>query len=282
MHGWLGVMPAYLSRAGSLSTKIVTTYQDNVAKYGIPSTQAIIVLNNPETGNVEAVIEGSYITAMRTGAVSGVATKYLARKDARSLGLFGGGVQARTQLEAISEVRDIQSVSIYDIDKTRAMSFISHFTADTDIKIKASNTPQEVVGQSDIVVTATTSKTPVFDGHDLKPGTHINAIGAFTPGSREIDDETVSGSKIIVDSMAAALEEADDIIIPLNKGIITREDIHAELGEIVSGSKPGRTDSNERTLFKSVGLGIQDAAVARLVFNKAQRQKIGLEIDLAG
>jgi alanine dehydrogenase len=276
--GWLGVMPAFLSNAKALATKIVTVYPHNTSEHGLPNVLALIVLNDVETGRVEAVMDGSHVTAMRTGAVGGVATKYLARKDAVNLGIFGCGVQARTQLEAVREVREIKSVRVYDSDRSRMGEFVSRFP--TTMNIKTAKTPEEVVRNSDIIVTATTSKTPVFNGADLKSGTHINAIGAFTPDARELDDQTISKAKIVIDSSEAAFEEAGDVIIPMRNGVIRCEDIWAELGEVVAGSKLGRTSSEELTVFKSVGLGIQDAAVARLVFEKARREHVGTEATI--
>jgi ornithine cyclodeaminase/alanine dehydrogenase len=278
-QGWLGVMPAYLQHTGSLTTKIVTVYQNNLARHGIPNVLAAIVLNDVETGRAEAVMEGSQITTMRTGAVTGVATKYLARNDATRVGIFGAGVQAKRQLQAICEVRKIESALAYDTDKKRTNDFIAETSAD-GFNVSAASGPDQIVQESDIIATATTSNTPVFNGRYTRPGTHINAIGAFIPTAREVDDETISTSKIVVDSIEAALSEAGDIIIPLKNGVIQRKNIWAELGEIVTGKKPGRTSNEEKTFFKSVGLGIQDAAVAMLVFKKAQSLGLGTNFDL--
>jgi len=278
-EGWLGLMPAFLSKAKSLTTKIVTVYPRNASQHGLPNVLALIVLNDPETGRVEAIMDGSYITAMRTGAVGGVATKYLARKSATSLGIFGCGVQARTQLEAVREVREIKSVMVYDSDPNRMHEFISKVAYIT--KVEPTKMPEEVVRNSDIIVTATTSKVPVFNGADLRPGCHINAIGAFTPDARELDDHTISKAKIVIDYSPAIMEEAGDIIIPIRNKVIRREHIWAELGSIVVGSQQGRTSDEEITVFKSVGLGIQDAAVARVVFEKAKREVVGTEISIS-
>jgi len=278
--GWVGAMPAYLSRTNVLTTKIVTSYKDNPSKYGLPTVMAIIVLNDPETGKPEAVLEGTLITAMRTGAASGVATKYLARKDARVVGIFGAGIQARTQLEAIREVRNVHSAVVYDIVRDRGERFAGEMRRSLGMDVGIEDNPDRVVDKSDIVVTASTSKTPVFNGNCLKRGTHVNAIGSFTSDARELDDSAVRRSKIVVDSLQASLEEAGDLIIPLRSGVIQRSDIHAELGEIVVGLKPGRESDNEITLFKSVGLGIQDAATANLAFRKAREAKIGKTVQL--
>jgi ornithine cyclodeaminase/alanine dehydrogenase len=280
--GWLGIMPAYLSRMESLSTKIVSVYTQNQTARGIPNVQAVIILNDAQNGRVAAILEGSYITAMRTGAVSGVATKYLARQESEVVGVVGAGVQARKQLEAICAVRKVRRAVVYDVDKKRASNFVTEMSAQLGINISIADTPSELSKASDIIATATTSSSPVLNGRDIKPGTHINAIGAFTPTTRELDDDVVASSKIVVDSLEAALAEAGDIIIPLKNGVIQREQIWAELGELVLGKKPGRESSEERTLFKSVGLGIQDAAVAKLVFSRAQSLGVGAQFDLEG
>jgi len=278
--GWIGAMPAYLSHAGALGTKIVSSYKDNPSKHGLPTVMALIVLNDPETGKPEAVLEGAFITAVRTGAASGVATKYLATKDARVVGIFGAGIQARTQLEAIREVRNVHSAVVYDISRDRGERFVEEMSRSLGIDVRIEDDPGRVVEKSDIVVTASTSKTPVFNGDHLKTGTHINAIGSFTPDARELDDSAVRRSKIVVDSLQAALEEAGDLIIPLRSGVIQRSDIRAELGEIVAGLKLGRENDYEITLFKSVGLGIQDAAAANLAYKKAREAGIGTKIEL--
>jgi ornithine cyclodeaminase/alanine dehydrogenase len=277
--GWFAVMPAHLSGARALATKIVSAYARNETSHGLPNVLATVVLNDVETGLPTAIMEGSYITAMRKGAVSGVATKYLARENSEALGIIGAGVQARKQLEAISEVRNIKTLSIYDTDTNRAQAFVAEASEHTGLKASLASKPDELVRSSDIIATATTSSNPVFSGHDIKPGTHVNAIGAYTPTAREVDDETVSSSKIVVDSLGAALSEAGDVIIPLNRGIIQREGI-LELGDVITGRKPGRTSAHEKTFFKSVGLGIQDAAVAKLTFEKAKKAGIGASIDL--
>jgi len=272
-------MPAYLAHADALATKIVTIYQENTTRHKIPNVLASVILTDPETGRVQAIMEGSQITAMRTGAVSGVATKYLARAGASRLGIFGAGVQARKQLQAVCEVRQIQSALVYDTIKNSVEGFIAD-SAKAGMTVYAANSPEEVIQGTDIIVTATTSKTPVFSGRQIKPGTHINAIGAYTPEMREVDNETISTSKIVVDSIDAALAEAGDIIIPLREGVIQRKNIWAELGEIVTGRKAGRTSDKETTFFKSLGLGIQDAAVAMVVFKKAQSLGVGTQFDL--
>ncbi|MEM3587968.1 MAG: ornithine cyclodeaminase family protein [Candidatus Jordarchaeaceae archaeon] len=279
MNGWMGVMPAYLEKMGSLSTKIVTVFEKNLEK-NLPTIMAAVILNSPETGEPLAIMDGRYITAMRTGAASGVATKYLSRKDSKVVGVFGAGVQARTQLMAVCVVRDIERAYVYDKLKERASKYATEMSKELNIPVEVRE-PENLVRKSDIIITATTSKTPVFDGDLVKPGTHLNLIGSFKPNAREVDDMVIKKSKIVVDQKSAALEEAGDLIIPMKAGIISEEDIYAELGEIVTGIKQGRTSDSEITLFKSVGLGIQDCATAWLAYVKVKKKGIYKEIDLA-
>jgi len=277
--GWMGAMPAYLSGAGALAAKIVTAYENNPSKHKLPTVMALIVLNDPETGKTKAVLEGTHITAMRTGAASGVAAKYLARQDSRVVGVFGAGTQARTQLEAIKQVRNVQSALIYDIIPERAKRFSEEMGRKLGIEVRAEASPERITGMCDIIATASTSRTPVFDGGALKKGVHVNAVGSYTPDARELDDLTIVRSKLVVDSRQAALQEAGDIIIPLKAGMIAQDHIYAELGEIVAGLKPARENDDEVTVFKSVGLGIQDAAVANFAYKKAREKGIGQEIE---
>jgi len=276
--GWVGVMPSYLGKIGSLSTKIVTVFEKNLEKK-IPTIMATVILNSAETGAPLAIMEGTFITAMRTGAVCGVATKYLARKDSKTVGVFGAGVQARTQLMAACAVRNIKRAFVYDVFKERANAFAVEMSRSLKIPIETLE-PDDMIKESDIIITATTAKTPVFNGNLVNQGAHLNLIGSFKPDVREVDEVVIRKAKVVVDQKSAALEEAGDIIIPLKAGIITDEHIYAELGELVTSVKLGRTADSEITLFKSVGLGIQDCATAWLAYTKAKEKGIYKEVDL--
>ena len=276
--GWMGVMPAYLEKMGSLSTKIVTVFEKNLERK-LPTIMATVILNSAETGAPLAIMDGTFITAMRTGAVCGVATKYLARENSKTVGVFGAGVQARTQLMAVCTVRNIKRAFVHDILEERANVYATEMSENLNIPIKTGK-PEDIVKESDIIITATTAKTPIFDGNLVNQGTHLNLIGSFKPDVREVDEVVIKRSKIVVDKKSAALEEAGDIIIPLKEGIITEEDIYAELGELVTGIKPGRTSDSEITLFKSVGLGIQDCATAWLAYTKAKEKGDYKEVAL--
>lgn len=277
--GWVGIMPAYIRSLEAFSTKFVSIYRKNLM-IGLPTLMSTLILSDPKTGEVKSIMDGAFITAMRTGGLGGLAAKYLSREGAHSVGIFGAGAQARTQLMALKEVRAVDSVRVYDTDASRAENFSKEMSRVIDAPIQVFADPAYVVRNSEIIVTASTSKDPVFYGKDLLPGTHINAFGNFKPNERELDSQTVKRSKIIVDLRKAALSEAGDLLIPIKEGIITENDITADLGEIVTGRKQGRTSASDITLFKSVGLAIQDCAASSLAYNSALKKGIGTEIDL--
>ncbi len=277
--GWMGVMPAYLENLGALSTKIVTSFDRNPSK-NLPTIIATVCLCDSTTGELISIMEGSYLTAFRTGGLGGVAAKYLSREDAHTVGIVGAGVQARTQLMALAEVRKITSVKVYDILKERAAAFAAEMQRKLEVKVKSCSAAAEVVRDSDVVVTVSTSKKPVFDGDLIEPGTHINAFGNFKPNERELDSKTILKSRIFVDSKEATLAEAGDLLIPIRGRKIKRSHILGEIGEVLIGSKPGRKSGDDVTLFKSVGIGIQDCATAHLAYTKAKEAGLGKEISL--
>jgi ornithine cyclodeaminase/alanine dehydrogenase-like protein (mu-crystallin family) len=272
-------MPGYLPKSGGVGMKVVSVFPSNAAR-GVPTISAQIMLCNAETGEVSCILEGGYITALRTAATTAVATKHLARHDACHLGVFGAGVQARSQIEAHREVRSLERILIYDLDGEKAVALAKHFQmiCGQSCTCSAANNPEALVTLSDVVITATTSQTPVFKGDSLRKGTHINAIGSYKPHVREVDDVTIRRSRIFVDSYEHALKESGDLIIPLKTGVIKESDILGELGELVLGRKKGREHPDEITFFKSVGLSVQDIAVAQRVLEKAIRGNVGLVV----
>ena len=273
-------MPAYLKKMGALACKVVTVYKNNPETQNLPTTIGKVLLQNPESGEVICIMDGGYLTAVRTGAVSGVATKYLTRDDKIQVaGIFGAGVQAQMQLVAICEVRDISKVIVYDLSDEAVSNFIGDLREKFGIEIIQTKNTDEVL-QADIMCTATSSPTPIFDGTKVKLGTHINAIGSHTPNARELDTEIVKRSTFIGDSKEACLKEAGDFIIPLNDGDIDESHFYADLGEIVSGDKQAGKNDSEITIFKSNGLAIQDAATAKLVYDKAIEAGVGQNIYL--
>jgi alanine dehydrogenase len=272
-------MPAYLEKVDSFGTKMISVFPENL-KRGISTLQSIYVLNDPQTGQLLAIMDGIFLTGVRTGATSGVATKHLAREDSTVLGIIGTGAQAPFQAEAICAVRPIQRILAYDKVIESAQRLSREASKILNVPLDITNSPREVVMESDILVTVTTSSKPVFDGKDLRPGTHINAVGAYTPEMREVDEVTVRSARIVVDTYEGCMAEAGDLLIPIKEGQLSRQSIHADLGEIVLGKKPGRTKDDEITLFESVGFALEDLVTARLAYHSARARGIGLEFSL--
>jgi alanine dehydrogenase len=272
-------MPAYLEKEGFFGIKIVSVFPKNIERK-LSTIQAAYLLNDPATGEILALMDGILLTAMRTGATSALATKYLSRKNAETLGIIGAGAQAPFQAEAISKVRPIHRMLVYDKDRKIAENFSETVSNSLRIPVHVMASPREVVIDSDILVTVTTSTTPVFDGQDLKGGTHINAVGAYTPEMRELDDLTVRKSKVVVDTYEGCMAEAGDLLIPIRNGKFSKENIHADLGEIVVGQKPARTSEDEITLFESVGFALEDLVVASLAYGRAIEKGVGLKFKL--
>jgi alanine dehydrogenase len=275
-------MPAHLHMSDALAVKIVSVHNQNPAK-GLPLIHALVVVIDAATGKPLAAMEGGYLTALRTGAASGVSTDLLARRDAKVAAIFGAGTQGRTQLLAVASVRKLEHVYVFDAFREQVDKFVKEMRGQpgvpNDLRAAASST--EAVRDADIICTATTSTQPVFSGSDIKPGVHISAIGAYTPQMQEIDETTLRrASKIVIDHHEGALAEAGDLIIALKNGTIKKSDIYAEIGEIAAGKKPGRERDDEITFFKSVGNAVQDASVARAIYDAAVRESLGTEVEL--
>jgi ornithine cyclodeaminase/alanine dehydrogenase len=273
-------MPAYLIGTGALAIKIVTQFEANL-KRGLPTILASILLNDPENGKPLALMDGTHITATRTGAASAIATKYLARKDSSVIGVIGTGGQARAQVRGLREVlNNITRIKVYDVLADRAREFAESVSAELSLRIEAVKGGEQCVQDSDIIVLATTSRIPVLDGDWVKIGAHINSIGVVGPDGRELDDKTVKKAKIVVDTKEGALTETGDLSIPMKAGVIPQNPIYAEIHEIVSGERPGRASPKEITCWKAVGLALEDAAVAKMVYLKAKKQGIGTELEV--
>ncbi len=279
----LGIfMPAYVQTDDeeALAIKVVSIFPNNPAR-GLPYIQAAVIAFDAKTGSVSALLEGSTLTAIRTGAGSGAAIDLLARKNSKVVAIFGAGVQGRTQLEAACSVRGIEKAWVFDSDSGRAEAFVQDMAGKgavpSDLRVASSS--KEAVQDADIICTATTSTSPVFNDADLKPGAHISAIGAYTPEMAEVPAETVIRARVFVDSRSAVLAEAGDLIKPIQKGLITEAHVLAELGEIVLGKKTGRQNETEITFFKSVGVAVQDAMAAQLALKNAREQGLGQNIS---
>ena len=269
------IMPAHLPERSEFGIKVVSVYDDN-PNLGLPRISATVLVLDPTTGAPKAFMDGASLTAIRTGAGGGVAADLLARKDAKKVGLFGAGVQARAQLQAVMAVRNITSVNLISRTQISAQQLAAEISEWIDApEVNLVSTPQQVVENADIVLCATTSATPLFDGNALQPGTHITAVGTFIPEKREVDTITIRRAhRIVVDSREACLEEAGDLIIP-------NAAIDAEIGEIVNGDKPGRQSDDEITFFKSVGVAVQDAVAGSVVLAEAEVKELGVLVEMA-
>jgi alanine dehydrogenase len=275
-------MPAYVQTETSeaLAVKIVSLFPQN-PKRGLAYIQAAVLVLEADTGRPLALLEGSSLTAIRTGAGSGAAIDILARPNSRVLAVFGAGAQARTQAEAACTVREIQTVWVYDANAEQSKKFAAEMTGRGPIPkdVRVAKNPAQAVSDADIVCTATTSLTPVFSDHDLKRGAHISAIGSYTPEMQEVPAETIARARVVVDSISATLAETGDLVKPIQAGLITEKHIYAELGEIVLGRKAGRQSETEITYFKSVGVAVQDAMAAQLALKNAKDMKLGQEVN---
>ena len=262
-----GVMPAYLPSGPALGTKLVTVYEANAAR-GLPTHLATIVLLDPATGALRAIMDGRYITEARTAAVSAVSVRHLARADAAILAIVGSGVQARSHLEAIARVRRLAAVRVWSRTRARVDDFIREMSPRVDVEIVAAPGPQAAVDRADIVALVTAAREPVVRSEWIADGTHVCAVGACRPTQREMDAALVERGRLYVDSRAAALKEAGDIVLAIADGMIDASHIVAELGDVVAGRAPGRTAERDVTIFKSLGLAVEDVAAAHLVLTR--------------
>ncbi|MFO7966873.1 MAG: alanine dehydrogenase [Archaeoglobaceae archaeon] len=274
-NGDLRVMPTYIPHLEQAGVKIVNVHPDNQPK-GLPTVMGTYVLNDPSTGAPLAVMNATYLTDMRTGAAGGIATKYLARKDSRVLGLIGSGRQAVTQLLAASEVIDLERVLVSSRSFQHCEKFKKNMEEHIEADIEICKTPEEAC-RADIVTTTTPVREPVISDQWIEEGTHINAIGADAPFKQELDSEILKRAKLVVDSWEQA-SHSGEINVPLSRNEISRDNIYAELGEIVAGKKPGRESDEEITVFDSTGLAIQDVVTASLVYKKAIDRSMGTKL----
>jgi len=280
-NGDLRSMPSYLERLDISAVKIVNAHPDNPSKFGLPTVMATIILIDPRNGAPLAIMGGTWITAMRTGAAGGIAAKYLARKDSKVVGLIGAGTQAKTQLEALfSLYKELEEVRVCSRTRLTRDEYVSEMKAAYINKaniIPVGNIRDAVEGV-DILVTTTPSRTPLVSEEWISAGTHITCIGADAPGKEELDPAILRRAKIVIDDWEQA-SHAGEINVPLAKGIITEEDVWGNICEIVAGLKSGRASRGEITVFTSTGLAVQDAVTAKLVYDKAISRGIGQTIE---
>ncbi|MFA4028894.1 MAG: hypothetical protein GDYSWBUE_001359 [Candidatus Fervidibacterota bacterium] len=265
-NGDIRAMPAYLRDIGLAGVKVVNSHPANRA-LGLPTVMAILVVVEPETGFPLAVIEATHLTAMRTAGAGAIAAKLLARSDAAKVGLIGAGVQARYQLLALNEVMDIEEVHVWSLDMELAHSLVEEMREKVCAKYFVHDDPHDAVCEVDIIVTATPSRSPIVMDGWVKDGTHINAIGADAPGKQELDPALLKRAKVFLDDWAQGIESGE-VNVPLREGLIGRDEIAGEIGDVLVGKLQGRTSNDEVTVFSSTGLAIQDVATASVVLRK--------------
>lgn len=274
-NGDLRTMPAYIPDTDEAGVKIVNSHPQNPSK-GLPTVLAIYVLNDPATGKPLAMMNATYLTDIRTGAGSAVAARYLARKNSRVMGIVGCGRQSRTQLSAISELFDLEEVLITDKSGEQCDLFIKEMENKIDADIKSVDLQEAC--RADIIITTTPVKEPIIKSEWIEEGTHINAVGADAPGKQELEADILKRARIVVDSREQAYHSGE-INVPLSRGEISREDVYAEIGEIVAGKLPGRERDEEVTVFDSTGMAVQDVAVAALAYRKAVEKNMGTRLE---
>ncbi|MEM2740437.1 MAG: ornithine cyclodeaminase family protein [Candidatus Bathyarchaeia archaeon] len=279
-NGDLRVMPCYIQDKGILAVKIVTVYPLNPSTRHLPTVLATIAVLDKETGEPLAIMDGTWITLVRTSAAGAVAVKWLAPSDARILAVVGAGRQGYGQIEAILQVSSrVEELRIYDIRAEASEALASKFRERIAV-VKPARTTKEAVEDADIVVTATPSRKPIIDRLWVKHGVHFNCIGADAPGKQELDPAILRDARIFVDDLVQAIHSGE-VNVPIATGILRRDNIVGEIGEVIAGVKPGRLSRDELTVFVSTGLAIQDAIVAGYVYRKALEKGIGVRVDLA-
>jgi alanine dehydrogenase len=274
-NGDLRTMPAYLEGMDATGVKVVNVHPDNPGS-GLPTVMALLILNSPKTGAPTAVMGGTFLTNMRTGAAGAVAAKYLAKKSSKTVGLVGAGAQGRTQLLGLAEIFDIETVKVADVSLDRCRAFEEESRTFLDATFEIATDIKEVC-DADILVTTTPSRKPLVKDDWIKEGTHINAIGADAKGKEELDPAILKRAKVFVDDLVQA-SHSGEVNVPLAEGFIALEDIYATIGEVVAGKVPGRKDDDEITVFDSTGLAIQDVATASRVYSRAVKKGLGIRL----
>jgi ornithine cyclodeaminase/alanine dehydrogenase-like protein (mu-crystallin family) len=273
-HAFYGVMPAFIGQPAALGTKLVSVYHSNPGR-GLPSHLATIVLQDPETGALQAVMDGRYITEARTAAVSAASAKHLARQDARVLAVLGAGVQARSHIDALTRVRPIEEVRVWGRDAARVRGVFEGIGPHVRARLVVAESAHAAAEGADVIALVTASREPVLRRSSVGAGTHICAVGACRPDEREMETALVRDARVFVDSRAGALAEAGDLVIPIKEGAFDQSHIAGELGDVFGGRIPGRQSTSEITIFKSLGMAVEDVAAARLAFDRAAERGLG-------
>jgi len=277
----LGLMPSYLANIESLGVKVIAAFPSNFGSE-YDTHMGVVILFDAHYGVLRAILDGASITAIRTAAVSGLATRLLARPDAGDLALIGAGTQAHTHLEAMKCVRQLRRVRVFSLPLDGAYAFAERESRRHGIQVEVKESVQAAVEDADLICTVTTSHDPVLKGKWIAPGAHINAVGAFTPTTRELDSQAVAQARLYVDRKESTLHEAGEFILPKAEGRFGNEHILGELGEILNGKIAGRSSLNEITLFKSLGVAVEDLAAAHHVLQKASQSHLGMWVEIGG
>lgn len=276
-------MPAFVKGdVNRVGIKVVSTFPENTLR-NLPAVVAQVLLLDSVTGEVCAVMNGTELTKIRTGAISGAAIDILARKECEKGALFGTGGQAAGQLEAMLTARNISNVSVFDIHEDKARRFIELVAPTAEkfgAKVVFASSSDEAVDGADIITTVTVSKTPVFDGTRVKKGAHVTGVGSYTPDARELDSNLLKSARVFVDNKEAVFAEAGDFIIPVNQGVYSFSDVAGELGEVLDGSIEGRQSEDQITIMKTVGYAVLDVVAAWNIYNKAVEQGVGSHVNL--
>ncbi len=275
----LASMPGYDGASQSLAVKLITVFH-NAAEAGFDSHQGLVALFSAEHGNPLAIMDAIEITAVRTAAASGVATEALANKDATTLAILGAGVQARSHFHAMTEARDIKSVRIWNRSRDRAEALTEELSAKNSADVTVADTAEAAVSGADLICTVTAASEPILKGEWIQPGAHVNAVGSSTPSKRELDTDAVVRSRLFVDSRESAMNEAGDFLIPKSEGAVGDDHIVGEIGEFLSGKVRGRQNRDEITLFKSLGMAVEDVAAAHLIYERAKAEDRGVWTEM--
>lgn len=280
-RGISSFMPGYVSSIPQVGVKIVSTFAEN-AKKNLPVVGATLLLLNPETGLVDCLIDGTELTRLRTGAISGLATELLAVDDARTGALFGTGGQALSQLEALLTVRKFREILVFDMFQERIAPFIERAAPMADAfgaKLVAASSSDEAIADADVITSVTTASTPTFDGSKVKQGVHVNGVGTYEPHKRELEETLLRrADRVFVDNMDAVMAEAGDLLIPMKERKFSREDIAGELGDLILGRVEGRASGKQITVMKTVGFATLDIVIAHHIYRKAVERGVGTAI----
>jgi len=279
VHGELHIKATYVESLSLISTKLIHAFYDNPRKYHLPTGMGLVVLADGMTGRPLSVMDSSLITFLRTGASGALGIRYLSREDSRIATLIGAGVNGRMQLRGLLHVRPVQEIRVYDIVPEAAASCAAEMSAELSIAVRACGGLREAVDEADILITCTPSRTPFIRKDWIRPGMHINAIGADGNGKQELEEEVFLGAKVVVDHVGQC-SSFGETSWPIKKGLLRVEDIYAEIGELTSGRKPGRISQDEVTIYDATGVAIQDLAAAGLAFRMAEEKGVGCLVEM--